>query len=569
MNQTAKPAVHAGSATLESGRGQQKNARKNGGGHNMGKTMQQRLMLLTGAAGAALAVCSAQAQTPQVQAPQGQAPQAGGSAERTAALEERVRQLEEALRDVRQELNATRQQAARQQTRQPQQQGQQTAQGIVGVPPKPSETTAAENVAAPAIPAATAEAAAAQQVTAVEPAAGPREKSAASQSAQNQPPGAGFRIGNTTFRLSGFIKADAMVSDYSRGDTATSVLGRDFYLPQNIPVDQTPGVGEGVDFDAHAKQTRIVLNTDTPLDGKTVSAHIEADFQTSQGTQGSERTTNGYNFALRRAFITYEGWIFGQEWSNFQNPTVLPEAADFVGVTEGTVFARQMQARYTRQLSEEFTLSLALENPETSNITPTSAALQEPDDDHLPDATVKVVWSPRFGQFSLAGLTRQLSVNSPQDNARKFGWGLSAAGRIPFGKDGPYDVRFMLTYGQGASRYIGFNFAPDVIYVLDPVSGAGELHRVDVLAAFIAFRIGITEKLRSNIMASVQDVDYPSGVIAPPDANEMARSVAINLFYSPIVPLDLGIEYRYGQRKILNGDKGSLNRVQVVAKHAF
>lgn len=527
----------------------------------MASGMQQRLMLLMGVAGVSLHPHPAMAQP------------APGSTDRTAVLEERVRQLEEALRDVRQELNATRQQQTGQQGQQQQAQagqGPASPQSITGVPPQPSETTAAENAAAPAVPATTAQAAAqSASVTAVEPAAGPREKSAASQSAQNQPPGTGFRIGQTTFRLSGFIKADAMLSDYTKGDTATSVLGRDFYLPQNIPVDDTPGAGEGWDFDAHAKQTRIVLNTDTPVDGKTVSAHIEADFQTSQGTQGSERTTNGYNFALRRAFITYDGWIFGQEWSNFMNATVLPEAADFVGVTEGTVFVRQMQARYTRQLSEQFTLAFALENPETSNITPTSAALEEPDDDHIPDATVRVVWSPSFGQFSLAGLARQLSINSPQDNSKKFGWGVSAAGRVPFGKDGPYDVRFMLTYGQGAGRYVGFNFAPDVIYILDPATGAGQMETVDVLAGFIAFRIGLTEQLRSNIMASFQDVDYPSNGIAPGGANELARSIAVNLFYSPVKLLDLGIEYRYGQRKLLNGDKGSLNRVQVVAKHAF
>lgn len=525
----------------------------------MGNVLRRNLGLLAGVAGAALTLQPGSAQAQQQ------------TADRTAILEERVRQLEEALRDVRQELNATRQQQIQGQAAQdgnPAQIGQQ-GQPVAQVPMQPPITARSENAAAPAVPPAVAQEAAQAAVTAVEPAAGPSEQSAASRSAQIQPPGTGFRIGNTTFRLSGFIKADALVSDYSKGDTATNSLGRDFYLPHFIPVDDTPGAGEGMDFDAHAKQTRIVLNTSTPVDSKSVDAHIEADFQTSPGTQGSERTTNGYNFALRRAFITYDGWVFGQDWSNFQNVGVLPEAADFVGVTEGTVFIRQMQARYTRQLSEQFTLSFALENPETSSITPVSAALVENDDDHLPDATVKVVWTPRFGQFSLAGLARQLSVNSPQDNAKKFGWGASLAGRVPFGKDGPYDVRFMLSYGKGASRYIGFNFAPDVIYSLDPVTGAGELEQVEVLAGFIAFRIGFTEKLRTNIMGSFQDVDYPSNGIAPGGANELARSVAINLFYSPVKPLDLGIEYRYGQRKVLSGDKGSLNRVQVVAKHAF
>ena len=515
----------------------------------MGNVVQQRVVFLAGVASTALATSAALAQTPATTA----------GTDQTAVLEQRVRQLEEALLGMQRELAASRQQQA-----------QTQPQNVTDVPAQPAETSSAENAAAPAVPAATAQAASESlSVMAVEPAAGPRDQSSASQSAQNQVPGTGFRVGNTTFRLSGFIKADAMVSHFSKGDTATNSLGRDFYLPQFIPVSNTPGGKDGWVFDASVKQTRIVLNTDTPVGGKTISSHIEGDFQTSPGPQGNERFTNGYNFALRRAFITYNGWILGQDWSNFQNVTVLPEAADFVGVTEGTIFVRQMQARYTRQLSDQFTLSASLENPETASITPTSAAMTDNDDDLLPDATVRVVWTPTFGQFSLAGLARQLSIDGVQDDAKKFGWGASVAGRVPFGKDGPYDVRFMLTYGQGVARYIGFNFAPDVIYVVNPTTGAANLDRVDVLAGFIAFRVGLTDKLRTNIMGSFQDADYPSGGIAPGGANERAHSVAINLFYSPIKPLDLGIEYRYGQRKILSGEKGSLNRVQVVAKQTF
>ncbi|MCH8685281.1 DcaP family trimeric outer membrane transporter [Pedomonas mirosovicensis] len=494
--------------------------------------IQRKPVLLAGAACIALAAHPAGAQ----------------QADRTAVLEQRVRQLEEALRDVRQELEATkRQQSQASATQSPTEVAPAAgpvASAVAPVTP-PSQTT----------------------VAAVPPEEPPTQpKSASSQSAQAQPPGTGFRVGNTTFRLSGFIKADAIVSDYRDGDTATNSLGRDFYLPQFIPVDDAPG--EGADFDAHAKQTRIILTTETPVGDKVVAAHIESDFQTSPGTQGSERTTNGYNFALRRAFITYDGWTFGQDWSNFQNVTVLPEAADFVGVTEGTIFVRQMQVRYTHEFSKQFAMAFALENPETSSITPATPVLVENDDDHLPDATLKLTYTPSFGQFTLSGLARQLSVNTPIEKERSFSWGVSAAGRIPFGKDGPYDIRFMLTYGKGIGRYVGFNFAPDVLYLADTAGGGADLERVDVLAGFVAFRIGFTDKLRTNIMGSFQDVDYPTG-LAPATANENAHSVAVNLFYSPVKPLDLGIEYRYGRRKLLNGDTGKLNRVHFVAKHAF
>lgn len=456
--------------------------------------------------------------------------------DRTQMLEERVRQLEDALREVRQELDATRREASA------------AAQAQAQPPAASASTAVAVAPAEPAVPPVPA-----------------TESVGARQSAQAQPPGAGFRIGDTTFRISGFIKADTLISSYSNGDTATNSLGRDFYLPHYIPTNGAKG--EGADFDAHTKQTRIILSTETPVGDKTLTAHIESDFQTSPGTQGSERTTNGYNLALRRAFIGYGAWTMGQDWSNFQNATVLPEAADFVGVTEGTVFIRQMQVRYSHKLSDVLSVSVALENPETSSVAPFSSALVENDDDHLPDATVKFTYAPSFGQFTLAGLVRQLSVNTPEDKARAFSWGISGAGRIPFGRNDAFDVRFMLTYGDGISRYVGFNFAPDVITVIGP-DGTTDLEKVKVLAGFLAFHVSFTDKLRSNLMGSFQDVNYPSG-IAPGTANEQAHSIAVNLFYSPIRLLDLGIEYRYAQLKLLNGDKGSLNRLHLVAKHAF
>ena len=475
---------------------------------------KRRGMLLAGVAAAALTIHPANAQ----------------EADRTAVLEQRVKQLEDALREVKGELEATkRQQAA------------SAAATAPGVPVTTGTVTAQAANGATPTPIQTASA----------------------QSAQTQPAGgSGFRVGNTTFKISGFIKADAMVSDYSDGDTATNGLGRDFYLPQFIPVDKTPGAGEGNDFDAHAKQTRLAISAETPVGSKTLTAYVETDFQTSPGTQGSERTTNGYNLALRRAYIGYDGWVFGQDWTVFQNTASLPESADFIGVSEGTVFVRQMQVRVTRPLTRQLSFTFGLENPETASITPTSPATVENDDDSLPDATAKLTFKPALGEFTLAGVVRKLEVNSAASNESTTGWGVSLAGKVPFGANGRHDIRFMISHGSGVGRYVGVNFAPDVI------AAPQGLETVDVTAGFAALHFGLTDKLRTNLMYSFQDVDYPSG-LAPATANEAASSYAINLFYSPIKAFDLGVEYRHGKRELLNGDSGKLDRLHFVAKHAF
>jgi type II secretory pathway component PulJ len=115
----------------------------------------------------------------------------------------------------------------------------------------------------------------------------------------------GFRAGSTTIKVGGYIKLLAASTSYSEGEVATNSLGRDFYLPQAIPTGTGPA---STVTDFTAKQSRFWVNFATDISGHTLKGYVEADFQTAPGTQGSQRTTNGYNPALRRAFIQFDKW---------------------------------------------------------------------------------------------------------------------------------------------------------------------------------------------------------------------------------------------------------------------
>lgn len=373
----------------------------------------------------------------------------------------------------------------------------------------------------------------------------------------------GFNVGGTTIKLNGYIKAVASLSRYDDGDIASGSLGKDFYLPQSIPIG---GVRESNDFTAQAKQTRLWLTTSTPINGHLLKGHIEFDFQTSPGTQGSQRTTNGYNLALRRGFMQYDRLLIGQEWSNFQYVAALPESTDFIGPSEGTVFERQMQLRYAIPLSTAATLSIAAENPETSSMTSTTALVLENDDDRMPDLTARLNLSLPAGELSLAGLVRQLSVDDGRVGDRAVGWGVSAAGKLGFGPDRRHDIRFMATYGRGVGRYLGLNFAPDVIF---NAAGDGKVHPVRNLAGFGAVRLAWAGTLRSTFMASYQSANYTGGVVVAPTTNKSAWSLAGNLFWTPVKGFDVGTEYRHGRRKIISGISGQIDRLEFAAKYSF
>jgi len=370
----------------------------------------------------------------------------------------------------------------------------------------------------------------------------------------------GFTIGATSFRIGGHVRVNASATRYNDGDAVAGGLGKEFWLPQQVPVG---GGFASQDFLIHARQTRFVLNSATPVGEDTLKSHVEFDFALSTAPVGAQRATNPYVPTFRRGFFTYGNLLLGQEWTTFQNVAVLPETTDFVGPLEGTVFVRQGILQYKLGLGADVDLLVALENAETELLNQTSPVLIDADDDRLPDIAARLAVRTQAGEFSLAGIVRELRANSLGFGDTSLGWGLSASGHIPFGSR--HDLRFMATYGQGIGRYLGLGFAPDAIFTGLP---SARLQTVRNLAGFAAVKLGWTDSVRSTFMAGYQSADY-RGAMTSPLANTAAWSGAANLFWTPTKHFDVGIEYRRGVRRLANAESGSLDRIEAAFKYAY
>ena len=482
-----------------------------------------RLPVLSAATALALSAFPANAQSADQPAPSA----------REAALEARLKMLEQAVFDLRSELSQTRAAAA------------PTVESAQGSP------TGAQS--APSGPGINS------QVASSGTAGSPTANSVASSTVAS-PSGDGFRMGNTTVKLGGFVRLNAIASRYSDGEVAVGGLGKEFFLPQQIPVG---GGFSSEDLLLSARQTRLVFSTSTPVNGTEAKTLIEFDFALATAPVGAQRATNPYTPTFRRGFIEYGKWLVGQEWSTFQNLGVLPETTDFVGPLDGTVFNRQALIRYTTTLRPGMTLQLAAENPETETALPTAAALVDTDDDRLPDIVARLNWKGTLGDFALAGIARELRSDALGVGDTAFGWGVSGSGKIPFGTR--HDLRFMATYGQGIGRYLGLGYVPDAIYG----GTALQLERIDNFAAFAALRFGWTDTIRSTFMGSYQSADYPGGIVVTGLANAKSYGGAANLFWTPAKGFDLGVEYRHAVRELLSGNSGALDRVEFAIKFGF
>jgi len=371
----------------------------------------------------------------------------------------------------------------------------------------------------------------------------------------------------TTVKIGGFIKADFLATQTGDGQLADDATGRALYLPGQTPVAGAGGSGQrsDVDYNAHAKFSRFNLGIDTVSEGgNKAGAFFEMDF--FGNSLGNQTATNTYGVTLRHAYMYWNNWLAGQTWSNFMDAGALPEAVDFVGPTDGVVFVRQAQVRYTQG-----GFSIALENPETTTLTGTrnpitgvwTNATGSSDRGGLPDLTARYGWKGDWGTFGLGAVVRQLKVDNQTTGAEadKIAGGVTAGGKWVMA---PTDsLHYQLTAGEGIARYIGLGITADT--ALDVLRD--ELNPTGVLAGYVGWRHNFSSKLRTNLIYARSDYDNDGSL--GPLVTKSVQSIRGNVFYSPLPKVDVGAELMYGVREIEDGRKGDISRLQFTTKYSF
>ena len=358
----------------------------------------------------------------------------------------------------------------------------------------------------------------------------------------------------TRFSYGGFIKLDAMVTDTTDGEIPDSSAGRAFYLPSAIPVGGASEPGSDADF--HAQFSRFWFASDTDLDGHKLKSYFELDL--FGGALGNETATNTYGVTVRHAYVSWDKWLAGQTWSNFQDPAALPDAVDFIGPTEGTTFVRQAQVRYSQG-----PWSFSAENPETV-LTPYlgNAGRINSDDGAMPDLTARYTMKGDWGHFGVGVLARQLRyATSTGIDSDSTGYGVSLSGKFNLGASD--DIRYMATAGSGIGRYVGLGLSNDG--VLDADDG---IENIDLTAGFVAWRHVFSPKLRSNLFYSMAHYDNDKALTGL-GITERAQSWHGNLIYSPFPKLDIGAELIWGQRSLEGEADGDLRRLHTHVKYNF
>lgn len=349
---------------------------------------------------------------------------------------------------------------------------------------------------------------------------------------------------DTEVKLYGFVRGDAnYIIEGSAGDFSD--------------VAKTNGQTNDK-FVATAKTTRIGLDFKTNVEGAEVGGKLESDFA---GTNDS--------FRIRQAYLTYENWLIGQTQSNFLSNHA-PFMIDFsTNVGGGTT--RLPMVRYGFDLTPATQLFLAAEKPNSSaghnelNAKGETVSVEH-NKSSAPTLTAKLVhnFDDKKGNASARALVEVTKDESVND--RKAGWGLAAGTTYQVLE--PLKATIDVSYTQGVNGIL-YGTNANAAFVHDADNRNIEQNEI------WAVQTGLTYSILPNLKTSVgygalfadKDSDYADLINAT--ANKKVQQAWLNLVYSPVKPLEFGVEYVNGERKDFNNEKFKDNRIGLMSKYSF
>lgn len=294
---------------------------------------------------------------------------------------------------------------------------------------------------------------------------------------------------------------------------------------------------------ATAKTTRLGLDFKTSVNGAEVGGKLESDFA---GTNDS--------FRIRQAYLTYENWLIGQTQSNFLSNHA-PFMIDFsTNVGGGTT--RLPMVRYGFDLTPATQLFLAAEKPNSS---------AEDIKSSVPTLTAKLAhnFDDKKGNASARAL---VEVYKDEDvNKRKAGWGLAAG--TTYQVLDPLKATLDVSYTKGVNGIL-YGTNANAAFVDD--EGNRNIEQNEIWAVQTGLTYSILPNLKTSLgygaLFADKDSDYADLNEA---ANKEVQQAWLNLVYSPVKPLEFGVEYVNGERKTFKNEKFKDNRIGLMSKYSF
>jgi hypothetical protein len=197
----------------------------------------------------------------------------------------------------------------------------------------------------------------------------------------------------------------------------------------------------------------------------------------------------------------------------------------------------------------------------------------DPAKNTAPDVTFASYWAEPWGHVDFRFVLRNLDFTDGRFVSQQFiGYGGGISGDVKpswFGwqKD---DIVWQFTVGEGIGRYIydNTNAALATNYLATPTTAAAArnvlIKPIGEFGAALGYQHFWLPELRSTAAFGYAYYDIPSQSIGPTQAivsNKELMTTHVNLIWSPVSFIDAGVEYLWGQRRVVANIRGSENTV--------
>jgi len=344
-----------------------------------------------------------------------------------------------------------------------------------------------------------------------------------------------------------------------------------------IPLNGSPDAARKGQTYLHARTSRLGIEALTTTAYGPLKFKVEGDFNNdprngdasnsgSVATIMTQRNTNSYDFRLRHAYFEMGSWLVGQTWSTFMDGANAPETVDFNGPV-GNTFIRQAQIRYTHSTKNYGDFIVAVENAD-SYVLDSQGMVTADGFAKVPDLIVR--WDKNFswGGVSLRALSDEFRINGALGNQSRRGSGFAASGSFrPTGSD---TLSWMLTGGTGIGRYL------NVIHGAAYNPGADRIEMERAAGVVLGYQHRFSDSLRANLVYGAQrtyDNAYTETAMANGfgggryGVNRSVSQIHVGAIWNPVKLVDVGLEYIYGQRETLIGEKGESSRLNLMLRY--
>ena len=351
--------------------------------------------------------------------------------------------------------------------------------------------------------------------------------------------------------IGGYVKGTASY------DFGSPINNGSYFTTSSIPTNLSPGNG-GL-FQMSAQTSNLFFNFIALPNAKHhLGAYVNFNFAGD----------NDYGFDLQYAYLTYGGLMIGYNFSSFFDAAASPATIDMEGPSSLPAVQHTL-LNYTYS-HKGWTFGIGIEAPQISITTDQYTSLVN---QRIPDipAFIQYGWNKGNSSVRISSLLRNLQYRNlvNHKNHNKVGWGFQLSGVTQI--HSVLNFYYQGIYGKGISNFIqdtdglGLDMVPDQ-------NVDGKMKLVKIWAAMGGFQINFNPKVfSSHAYSQVRDYadNYKNGSIQWGSQYKYAQYLVNNIFWQATSSVQLGLEYIWGRKTVMDNTHRHDNRIQFMMQYSF